>query len=89
MTKVQTRKCDAIDCTNQGRGVHSYTIMYPDGVLNVDLCSEHARPLAEFRKTVPKTVFTKVRPGANRRLATGFRVMTMEEIEASLPKDDA
>ena len=88
MTKIKVLACDARSCEVTGRDVKSYSVNYPDGVLNVDLCTTHSEPLRELRAALPNNAFTKLRPGGRSRMATGFRKQSMEDIEREMSERD-
>lgn len=57
MVKMTLAVCDRPGCDEKGAA--QYEIRYPDGVLALDLCSDHAGPLDELREAVPKSLFLK------------------------------
>lgn len=57
MVKVTLAVCDQPGC--EGLATAQYEVRYPDGVLTVDLCAEHAADLTELREAVPKALFLK------------------------------
>lgn len=55
MAKMTLAVCDV--CAE--KDAHQFEVVFPEGVLKMDLCTEHAGPLHQLRAAVPKSLFAR------------------------------